>query len=116
MVVAVVALLGAAGYFTWTSTSPKIVQPDTPDSAAPCICMACGETFRLTPAGYSRLSKEGGVRRDGDGRGGRVHIRCPKCGKLEAVNAMECPKDQSIFPLTDKNGQPGKCPKCGWQP
>ncbi len=116
LVILSVVLVSAAGYLAWSRSGTQLAQPDTQDSAAPYICSACAHAFQLTPAGYSRLSKEGGIQRGGeDGRGG-LSLRCPKCGKFEAGPALQCPKDQTPFPLTGKNGAASKCPKCGWMP
>ncbi len=111
------AVIGA-GYFAFMRGSAEDRQLDTPESASPYICLDDGHTFKLTPARLDELLKSGGAKSAGgeDGRGGALMIRCPKCGKFTSVLAQACPKDQTVFALTAKDGQPGRCPKCGRQP
>lgn len=113
----VVVALAAAAYFAFRSGADE-GQVDTPDSAAPYICLECNEPFSLTPAGYERLSKAGGVKTisQGESRRGELRFRCPKCEKFGGVPALVCPKDQSTFANISVKGEPNKCPKCGWLP
>jgi len=112
LIAVIVAALGGAGYMTW-SGGRSTDQPDTPASAAPYMCQDCGSPFELTPAALVQLGKEGGIE---SSRGGRMAIRCPKCGKLAGRPALKCPNDGTIFPMQGENGQPTKCPQCGWAP
>lgn len=112
-----VVVLAAAGYFALRSDGDTD-QIDTPDSAAPYMCVECNTPFGLTPAGYERLSKSGGVKTitKGESRRGEVRFRCPKCEKFGGVPALVCPKDKTTFANISVKGQPNKCPKCGWLP
>ncbi|NLE61626.1 MAG: hypothetical protein GX616_25005 [Planctomycetes bacterium] len=113
LIAAMAALVIVAVAVTWKNREEK--QPDTPESAMPYICTECKHTFDLTPAGYERLSNDGGVKApaDRDGRG-MVLFRCPSCGKFAAVSAIACPKDSTLFAKRLPDGKPGRCPKCNW--
>lgn len=108
---AVLAIVAVAT--AWRNREEK--QPNTPESAMPYICTECKHTFDLTPAGYEKLSHEGGIEApaDRDGRG-MVLFRCPSCGKFAAVSAIACPNDGTLFAKRLPNGKPGRCPKCNW--
>ena len=113
LIAAMAALVIVAVAVTWKNREEK--QPDTPESAMPYICTECKHTFDLTPAGYEKLSHEGGIKAPGDRDGqGMVLFRCPSCGKFAAVSAIACPHDGTLFAKRLPDGKPGRCPKCGW--
>lgn len=114
----VVALAVAGAVYFGFIRSAEEKQLDTPESAGAYVCLECNEPFSLTPAGYERLSKSGGVQSVGDGeaRGGQLRFRCPKCQKISGVPALRCPNDDSHVPNMYVKGQPSKCPRCGWAP
>ncbi|NLX24218.1 MAG: hypothetical protein GXY55_21425 [Phycisphaerae bacterium] len=86
-------------------------QLDTPESARPYICLDDGHVFQVTPADFKRLTEK----LPPDDHGGNVLvIPCPTTGQVTATPAEQCPNDQTYFPLRQKNGKFGKCPKCGW--
>jgi len=110
----VMALL-AAGYFAFFRGGEDLEQIDTPDSAEPYYCDKCKKGFELTPAGFQRLSEEGGVRSAND-RAGRLVFCCPHCGEFAGASACRCPQDGTIFPVKTSDGSPPRCPKCNWTP
>ncbi len=114
----VVAALSGAAWFTFRG-NPDAEQIDTPESAALYICLADRHVFELTPAGFERLLKSGGlqtVAADDGSRGGR-RLRCPKCGRFEAVSAARCPQHPDVvLPVSCAQTRPSACPKCGWVP
>ncbi|HOA75142.1 MAG TPA: hypothetical protein PL151_19015 [Phycisphaerae bacterium] len=114
--VVILALISVV-YFVWIRGGEE-GQADTPDSAAPYFCLECNKPFSLTPAGYQRLSKSGGIKTitPAEGRRGQVRFRCPQCEKFGGVPALVCPKDQTSFANIAVKGEPNKCPTCGWSP
>lgn len=113
LIVALAALAIAAVAVGWRNREEK--QPDTPESAMTYICTECKHVYALTPAGYEKLSREGGIKApDNRESGGIVLFRCPSCGKFAAVPAVECPNDGTKLPRRLPNGRPGRCPKCNW--
>ena len=111
LIVAMAALAIVAVALAWRNREEQ--QPDTPESAMPYVCAECKHNYELTPAGYEKLSKEGGVKAP-DNQRGIVLFRCPSCGKFAGVPAVACPNDGTIAPRRLANGQPGRCPKCNW--
>lgn len=115
--IAAVALAGA-GFFAFRE-NPDGRQPDSPDSAVAYVCRACGHGMMLTPADFDQMLKAGamGSMESGDGeRRSRAALRCPQCQKMAVVRGERCPNDGEIFFPRDRNGDPAKCPKCGWRP
>jgi hypothetical protein len=119
-----VALLGLAAFFAFRGSSEN-EQLDTPESAVTYICWDDGYTFKLTPAQWDKLLKQGeighvakgaagavsGVRQQrGGSTGGPIRaVRCPKCGKFTCVMALDCP-DGTQVPSITADGQIGRCP------
>lgn len=113
LILALVALVIVAVAVAWKNREEK--QPDTPESAMPYICTECQHVFDLTPAGYEKFAKEGGIKApENRESGGIVLFRCPSCGKFAAVPAVECPNDGTKVARRLPNGKPGHCPKCNW--
>lgn len=93
---------------------PETRQIDTPESAAPYICLNDGYVFDLTPAGFERIGKTSGANSSLDGRrAAGLMLRCPKCGQFKVVGGVRCPKHGTVVPVWSPDGRPPKCPKCG---
>lgn len=113
LVLALVLLIGAVLMAVWHGEEDG--QPNTPESAAPYVCLKCKHEFKLTPADFERLSKENGVKGPKDPTvGGMLLFRCPKCSELAGAQAVPCPRDGTMLPRRLEDGKPGRCPKCGW--
>lgn len=114
--IAVVALLAAGAYTTYTLVgSDRVEQPDTAESASTFVCLECHHTFQLTPAAYVKLNRSGDIQvTNGDGPRGRRWVRCPQCRKFAAVLADRCPQDGTAVPRYGKDGKTGRCPRCNW--
>jgi len=127
---AVVAILGLAAFFAFRGSSED-EQLDTPESAVTYICWHDGHTFKLTPAQWAKLLKQGEVghvakgnqapasdARDqrGGSTGGPIRaVRCPKCKKFSCVMALDCP-DGTQVPTITAEGQVGQCPTAAQDP
>jgi len=113
LIVALVALAATAVVSAWRNRDER--QPDTPESAISYICLECKHVFKMTPADYERISKDGGVKAPADAQtGGMVQFRCPSCKKLASVQAVACPNDGTMIPRRLPDRKPGRCPKCNW--
>lgn len=112
--VVALALVGAC-FFAFRSNS-GVKQLDTPESAVPYVCTACGNVLEVTPAGFDRLMKDSAGAGGNEERGRGLTLKCPNCSKLAVVKAARCPKDKTAFPIRAQKGEPPKCPKCGWSP
>ena len=111
--VIVVALGGAL--FLFLRGGSETVQTDAPASAVSYLCPDDGHLFKVTPAGFEQLEKNGDIRSPDPVEGtGVLMIRCPKCRQIRAVRAVRCPADQSPLARRLPDGQPGRCPTCGW--
>lgn len=115
--VAILALIGAAGYLVLAGGEKKVEQLDTPESATPYYCLKCQHTWSLTPAKLDELIEAGGVQADErPGHHGYSLLKCPKCGEFAGVRSFSCPNDGTIVPGRTDTGEPGRCPKCDWTP
>ncbi|MGQ9651187.1 MAG: hypothetical protein ACUVXJ_13840 [Phycisphaerae bacterium] len=122
-VVTACVMLAAAAFFALRASSEDD-QLDTPESAVTYICWHDNHTFKLTPAQWDRLLKQGDVqpvgrggaaaattgREQRGGGGGPIRaVKCPKCGKFSCVLALDCP-DGIQVPSITVDGQVGECP------
>jgi hypothetical protein len=119
-----VVLLGLAAFFAFRGSSEN-EQLDTPESAVTYICWEDGYTFKLTPAQWEKLLKQGEIghvakgapgaasearQQRGGSTGGPIRaIRCPKCGKFTCVMPIDC-SDGTQVPSITADGQVGRCP------
>jgi hypothetical protein len=117
-----VAALGGALFFALRGSSEN-KQLDTPESAVTYICREDNHTFKLTPAQWDKLLKQGEVRpvskptaegstarRQRGGAGSPLRaVKCPKCGKYSCVLALDCPGGKQV-PSVTADGQLGQCP------
>lgn len=114
LIVVAFLVAGYLGFFRGRGVPGQI---DTPESAEPYYCEKCQKGFELTPAGFQRLSDEGGIRSASEGgRSGGLVFRCPHCGEFGGAAAYRCPNDGTIFPKWAADGTPSRCPKCQWAP
>jgi len=114
-VAVIVVVIGAAIIFFFRGGAEEEAQLDTPESATTYICLDDGHVFKLTPAAWEKLSKDGGIKTPNeDSRIGLTLVRCPTTKEYSAVRAAQCPNDQTWFPERMKDFTPGKCPKCGF--
>jgi len=127
---AAVAILGLAAFFAFRGSSED-EQLDTPESAVTYICWHDGHTFKLTPAQWHDLLKQGevghvakgspgpaseGREQRGGSSGGPIRaVRCPKCKQFSCVTALDCP-DGTQVPSVTRDGQVGQCPPAGQAP
>ena len=121
-IAAVVVCLAAAVFFAVRGSSDDD-QLDTPESAVTYICWHDAHTFKLTPAQWDTLLKQGDVQpvgKGGDaaasgreqrsGGGGPIRaVKCPKCQKFSCVVARDCPGGTYVPSITAE-GQVGECP------
>ncbi|MDM8007466.1 MAG: hypothetical protein QUV05_15105 [Phycisphaerae bacterium] len=122
-IVAACVLFAAAAFYVLRRSSEDD-QLDTPESAVTYICWHDNHTFKLTPAQWDTLLKQGDVqpvskggapaatsgREQRGGGGGPIRaVKCPQCGKFSCVLALDCPDGTQVPSITAK-GQVGECP------
>ncbi len=121
--IAVACVILAAAVFFALRGSSEDDQLDTPESAVTYICWHDNHSFKLTPAQWDTLLKQGDVqpvgkggeviassREQRGGGGGPIRaVKCPKCGKFSCVIALDCPDGTQVPSITAK-GQVGECP------
>jgi hypothetical protein len=112
-VVALVAVIGVAAYYTIFGGGGGGSTPEIPADKVRsflCVSKACGAAFGEADINQDDAGPYGDA--------GAMAIKCPKCGQFSVFATRKCPCGESYVPTLSYLGPQGglKCPKCGKAP
>jgi hypothetical protein len=103
LLVALVAIVGAAGFFFSRGDKEKSYPADGPKTL--WMCDKCNHEFLLSPAEYKDwYDSQDKRRRDPNYPGGTTVFFCPDCQKFSVVRAMRSPSGK-IYITKDSEGK-----------
>jgi hypothetical protein len=113
LIASTVVILSAVGVISWWALRGDSGPALAGESVY--VCTECEHTWDLSRDEFLKLAETQRNRRKNVDAPQRGHtVICEKCEKGTLVAAWKCPKDGNAVRGTGKDGQPGKCSKCGW--
>ena len=113
VVVLTVIIVLMAGVTIYQSMFASPLGPD-PNQKIPFKCLSCGEIVSKTLGELREMTPMEPM----GPMAGPMKLVCPKCGKKELTQAVECPNCGNVFvfemgPMQGPESFNDKCPKCG---